>query len=148
MSVNIRRSKKYIVESLCGSNPIVWTKTTAFGDIPMYRSICPKQSCQKRIDYAQKSGYSNPYSRILSCIGSTNVEKMMHEYEEHRKKEAGGQSLIPFQPKVGINDKEKSIIAWITIIVKKSLPLSFVEDNDMREFAQSKVPVSIKLRMR
>ena len=113
MSVKCNRSKKHIVETLCGNSPTVWTKTAAFGNILMYQSICPKESCKEQINYAHKSGYSNPYSHLQPCIGLKNIEQIMVEFEELRKKEMGRQSLITYKPKVDLNDRQRAILSWI-----------------------------------
>ena len=36
------------------------------------------------------------------------------------------------------------MLSWITFIIKKSLPVSYVENKDMREFAEEKSHVSSK----
>ena len=69
---------------------------------------------------------------------------MMDDYESQMKKRSSSQKVINVKPKVGLNDREKAIIKWLTIIVKKSLPVSYVEDEDIRDFAECKSPISAK----
>ena len=68
----------------------------------------------------------------------------MDEFEDQVKNKYEGQRLIDFKPKVGLNEWATAIIKWLTIIVKKSLSISYVDDDDMRNFAECKCPVSTK----
>ena len=133
MTTNIKRNKKCVVQTLCVGNSIEWTKTTLDSDIPMYTSVCPKASCIKKIHYQRKNGCTTPYGHLEACIGSEGVSSMMNEFEQQLKnKRTSGRKLIRFKPKDGLNERDKAIIKWVTIILKKYMPVTHVEDSTMR----------------
>jgi hypothetical protein len=101
---------------------------------------CPK--CTKLCKFLQNSGYSNPFSHLKQCLGA---EKILHQqYNKAKEEQAKGGSLSEFfDLKPLVTPKEKAVYGWLKFLIKKSLPVAYVEDPEVREFSKfGDIPIS------
>ena len=101
---------------------------------------CPnKKYCKNKeghITYQNKSGYKNPHSHLRSCIANGDEDTLLQIYERTLTRKTLQSKMsahlncdgIVFAP----SQKDVEIFELISMIVRKNLPLSIVEDEDFR----------------
>ena len=103
---------------------------------------CPNPRCvlgDPPIFYQKPgNGFTNAYSHMITCYGgvknnAAGLLEKLHAEAKAAKDEGGGSILGHFKAN-SATAKEKSMVAWIKIIVKKSQPISIVADPLWRSF--------------
>ena len=103
---------------------------------------CPNEECTRphRLYLLKKgSGYSNPLDHLLSCAANCDKDYLLRMFRSKRHAiDTGGIHNHFFIPKInGVPEEAKAIKKWIRLILKGS-PIDIVEDDDYRNFAESK----------
>eukprot|EP00171_Calliarthron_tuberculosum_P001364 IDg1364t1 len=112
---------------------------------------CPKPGCKNPIvAFQDKTGFKNPFCHLKACYArgqnagqqEETLRKMVAEAREKRDRE-GGTIRSHFSSST-ISPYEKTINAYIRLVVLKSLPMSIAEDPEFRRFSRHDSTVTRK----
>ena len=104
-------------------------------------------TCRKCGEVKWKDKTAGPtaaYNHLIQCYGTEDdVEQL---YMECRKRIMLGQgaSITSFLKASKATPREEAVHGWIKLIVNKSLPVIYVEDEEVREFSRHEVPLSAR----
>ena len=101
---------------------------------------CPnKKYCKNkngRIKYQNKAGYKNPHSHLRSCLANGDDDALQKIYERTLNRKTLQSKMSPHLNSSEIlfapSQKDVEMFEFISMIVRKNLPLSIVEDEDYR----------------
>ena len=112
------------------------------GKAMYYRFTCRRCGVVKWKDVT--AGPTNAYNHLVGCYGST--EAVEEVYLECRKRMmlGQGQSIDSYLKASKATPREDAVYDWINVIVEKSMPLAYVEDDTMRSFSRHTVRLSKK----
>lgn len=100
---------------------------------------CPKSDFKAGpIRFQDKSGFKNPYRHLMRCFAkgkpaNEQETKLLDLYKEalEKSKSQGGTIRSHFAS-TSLNEYEKTVAAYIRLLVTKNLPLTLVSDPKFR----------------
>ena len=81
------------------------------------------------------AGATNPYNHLVTCYGSPDVVEEMYLESQRRTSLGQGSTLDSFLKSCKATPREDAVFGWINAIVDKSWPVSYVEDETVRNFS-------------
>eukprot|EP00171_Calliarthron_tuberculosum_P003890 IDg3890t1 len=97
------------------------------------------------IVFEKGTGFSNPFKHLRTCLADGDQQELIRLFNLHRdEKRQFGKAVSP-EMTVTATKKEQAMFAYIRIIVLKSLPISYVEDAQVRSFSRFDFKFSMKL---
>lgn len=110
--------------------------------LPLLVYQCPKPACRKIVKFDSKSGFFNPYSYLRSYFVKKKTrskqEVVLQDFcqtaKEAAKKDEG--SILSYFNSSSLTERDRVITSYLLLIIRRSLPISIVEDED---FATSHV---------
>ena len=110
--------------------------------------VCTKLGYGKKVKFATKSGFSNPYQHLRSCYGRglsiADQEKVLQElYEAARKDQRmhGGTILSHFNVSA-LSEYVRAIYSYMRLIVLRILALSLVEKVNLRSISRFNIRIA------
>jgi hypothetical protein len=82
------------------------------------------------------SGYSNLFKHILACVFKGDLEEMRKAYWIMVDQQSGKLPRHGFKVGLTFTNRDIALYEWMNIIVDKNLPISAIEDYDMRAFSR------------
>ena len=146
-------SQRQIVELLVGKDNIKETVDRVNDEIFWCACSCPAEGHASKgctIKWKKGTGFSNAYSKLLTCFGGKNqgcsciMNAYWAAYEAQKSGDNGKDIWKCFKYSVGHNPEENSLYDWIRMIVDKNWPVSSVEDRDYRAVFKHTHKVSYK----
>ena len=136
--IDLTMAQKGIVQS----HMVFVSKTSSEDETEKLRNRliyrCPKPGCSKEVSFNENSGYSNPYQHLRSCYAKGKpqfeqncVIQELHKsaLEEFRKKRG---SITSHFQSGNLSEYDRTVRAYLNIIVMRVLLLSCVEWTEMR----------------
>ncbi len=110
---------------------------------------CSRPGCRSGIvSFIENSGYKNPYSHLKSyyCKDSSPLQQeqqLQQPYAEARTQAQvlGGTILSHFHVQA-LSTHDKAVYGWLKLVVLKNIPLSHIEDTEVRAWFCSNIHVS------
>ena len=90
------------------------------------------------------AGPTNAYNHLVGCYGTHAMLQKMYNEATQRMALGQGSSIASFLKSSSSTPKEDAVFSWIDIIVDKSWPLSYVEDDSVRAFSTHNFRLSAK----
>ena len=112
---------------------------------------CPKPGCVTPIvSFLDKTGFNNPYQHLKSCYARGQsatqqqaVLRALYAEAQSTADRLGGSLKSHFRIDT-LSEYEKTVNSYIRLIVLKSLPISYVDDNEIRSFSKFNMVVISK----
>lgn len=112
---------------------------------------CPKPECSVRsISFRDKTGYKNPFTHLKSCYGKgmSSDEQTKRIYNMYRTaqeaKIKNGGSIYSHFASLSASPYEKSMYAYLRLVIIKNMPLSMVENEELRKFSRHQPKIGRK----
>ncbi len=109
---------------------------------------CSRLGCRSGIvSFIEKSGYENPYSHLKSCYckGSSPLQQeqqLQHLYAEARSQaEVLRGTILSHFHVHAVSPHDKAVYGWMKLVVLKNIPLSHIEDTEVRAWFCSNIHV-------
>lgn len=103
---------------------------------------CGRNGCEYNKPVIVSSGYSNQFRHLQSCYGAGKLNEL---YEKAVAEQARlGGSVAGYFNANSATSRHKAIYAYIKLIVMKSLPLAYVQDDFIRDFSKFPEHISKK----
>ena len=109
---------------------------------------CPRGDVCKSggtVVFEKSTGFSNPFKHLRSCLADGDGEQLIALFSQRRDEvRRFGGAASPMET-FSASKREQAMFMYIRLIVLKSLPLSFVEDDLVSSFSKSEYTFSQKL---
>lgn len=110
---------------------------------------CPKPGCRKFVKFRVGNGHTNCFTHLTACFGLEKVHELYNEAKE-KENQAAIDGEVPGSVRSHFayacaNERDLTIYSWLLAIILQNLPLSSVENEEMRAFSKyNEHPISIK----
>lgn len=146
----VKYTPKQAVEILCGKPSREELEETTKLGIPSeavfcyYR--CPLTDCEKHtelIRVERGAGFTNPYKHVKTAHCNQSYELMdelVDRYKQQKQQASAHDShsvgTLGMYFTARYTEQETTIYDWVLFLIRKSAPLSWAEDDDVREFSK------------